>query len=56
MMCGCTACVVGSALQLLRVGKVHMAILVLETLLRSARHKPTPPKPAPWAGKAGARA
>jgi hypothetical protein len=48
--------VVAAALQLLRVGKVHMAIVVLETLLRSARHKPTRPKPPARAPKARARA
>jgi hypothetical protein len=54
MRCGCVSCVVTAALQLLRVGKVRMAIVVLETLLRSGWHKP-PPKPAPRARKAGAR-
>jgi hypothetical protein len=48
--------VVAAALQLLRVGKVRMAIVVLETLLRSQRHKPAQPKaPAPRAHKTGAR-
>jgi hypothetical protein len=56
MRCGCVSCVVTAALQLLRVGKVRMAIAVLETLLRSARHKPTRPKPPARAGKAEGRA
>jgi hypothetical protein len=56
MRCGCVARVVTAALQLLRVGKVQMAVVVLEGLLRSAQHKPTRAKPAPRAGKAGARA
>jgi hypothetical protein len=61
MMCRCVSCTVSAArvalarpTQLLRVGKVRMAIVVLETLLRSGWHKP-PPKPAPRARKAGAR-
>ena len=63
MMCRCVSCTVSAArvalarpMQLLRVGKVRMAIVVLETLLRSARHKPTPPKPPARAGKARAGA
>jgi hypothetical protein len=55
MMCRCVSCTVTAALQLLRAGRTGMAIMVLETLLRSARHKPTPPK-STRAGKAGARA
>ena len=56
MMCRCVSCTVSAArvalarpTQLLRVGKVRMAIAVLETLLRAGRHKPT------RAGKTGAR-
>jgi hypothetical protein len=56
MMCRCVSCTVSAArvalarpMQLLRVGKVRMAIAVLETLLRAGRHKPT------RAGKTGAR-
>ena len=56
MMCRCVSCTVSAALQLLRVGKVRMAVVVLETLLRSARHKPTRPKPPARAGKAEGRA
>jgi hypothetical protein len=52
--CACVSCVVTAALQLLRVGKVHMAIVVLEGLLRSARHKPARAKPASRVHKARA--
>jgi len=56
MRCACVSCVVAAALQLLRVGKVHMAIVVLEGLLRHARHKPAQPKAPARARKARARA
>jgi hypothetical protein len=56
MRCACTACVVTAALQLLRVGKVRMAVVVLEGLLRSARHQPARTKTPPRARKAEGRA
>jgi hypothetical protein len=57
MRCACTACALEAALELLRAGRVRMAVLLLETLLRSQRHKPTQPKaPAPRARKTRARA
>ena len=63
MMCRCVSCTVTAArvalarpMRLLRVGKVHMAIVVLEGLLRDAHHRPARTKPAPRARKAGARA
>ena len=48
--------VVTAALQLLRVGKVHMAIVVLEGLLRHALHKPARTKAPARARKARAQA
>jgi hypothetical protein len=56
MRCACTACVVTAALQLLRVGKVRMAIVVLEGLLRHALHKPARTKAPARARKARAQA
>jgi hypothetical protein len=63
MMCRCVSCTVSAArvalarpMQLLRVGKVRMAVVVLEGLLRSARHQPARTKTPPRARKAEGRA
>jgi hypothetical protein len=56
MRCGCLRCQLEAARELLRAGKPRMAAVVLEQALRGTKHKATPPKPAPRAGKAEGRA
>jgi hypothetical protein len=56
MRCSCTACALEAALELLRAGRVRMAIVVLEGLLRHALHKPARTKAPARARKARAQA
>jgi hypothetical protein len=57
MRCACLCCLLEAALQLLRGGRVRMAVLLLEQALQAERHKPARAKaPAPRARKARARA
>jgi hypothetical protein len=54
MRCGCTACALEAALELLRAGRVRMAVLLLEQALQAERAKPV--KASARARKARARA
>jgi hypothetical protein len=56
MRCGCVACALEAALELLRAGRVRMAVLLLEQALRSERHQPARAKPPARARKARAPA
>jgi hypothetical protein len=53
MRCSCTACALAAALELLRAGRVRMAVLLLEQALQAERARAKPVK-AP--AKARARA
>jgi hypothetical protein len=53
--CACTRCQLEAALELLRAGRVRMAVLLLEQALQAERARAKPVKAAARARKAGAR-
>ncbi len=56
MRCGCTACALEAALELLRAGRVRMAVLLLEQALEQAeREKAKRVAPSARCGRARAR-